>query len=184
MTCLVANNAASKVAFQVDTSSRTITLEEGSGSLFPSPALADDFFMITVVSVDGDLEIMKCTKREGDVLSVDRGQEGTSVCLFPVGSRVEHRFTAGMYKYITDSIFAMENKVAGVQPKLTFDTVPTYGSNNPVTSDGIYAALQNFKTSGARVFTASGTFVVPEGVRFVRVIIQGGGGGGGGAIYW
>ena len=29
------------------------------------------------------------------------------------------------------------------QNKLTFDTTPTSGSNNPVTSGGIYAALQN-----------------------------------------
>lgn len=41
-----------------------------------------------------------------------------------------------------DDIDALEIAVAGKQNTLTFDNVPTNGSTNPVTSDGIYDALQ------------------------------------------
>lgn len=42
-----------------------------------------------------------------------------------------------------DAIVEMRYRQRDYQPKLTFDAVPTEYSDNPVTSDGIYAALQD-----------------------------------------
>ena len=43
-----------------------------------------------------------------------------------------YKLLCKLYKYV-------QNK----QDTLTFDSTPTAGSSNPVTSDGIYAAIQN-----------------------------------------
>lgn len=41
---------------------------------------------------------------------------------------------------------ALSTKINNKQDKLTFDTTPTSGSTNPVTSDGIYKAIADFLT--------------------------------------
>ena len=40
-------------------------------------------------------------------------------------------------------VTSLQSTVAGKQDKLTFDSTPTNGSNNPVTSGGIYNAINN-----------------------------------------
>ena len=137
MTCLAANNAYGTLSISADVSSTTITLSEGEGARFPSP-VGDDFFVVTVFTQNNTMEIMYCTGRDGDVLSVSRAQEGTTAAAFPVGARVENRFTAGMYSWLTTHVItALSNK----QDILTFDTTPTAGSVNPVTSGGIREAI-------------------------------------------
>ena len=44
---------------------------------------------------------------------------------------------------------ATKSELANKQDKLTFDNTPTEGSSNPVTSGGIYEALQNVTPTGA-----------------------------------
>ena len=44
---------------------------------------------------------------------------------------------------LTAEVSAVKRGLAGKQDKLTFDSTPTAGSNNPVTSDGIKKALDN-----------------------------------------
>lgn len=43
---------------------------------------------------------------------------------------------------LTTKMEQLETSVSGKQDKLTFDAAPTEGSSNPVTSDGIYKAIQ------------------------------------------
>ena len=193
MTCLAANNASARLATSVTVEDLAIQLATGEGAMFPTPS-ADDYFMITVFEQTGDafnMEIMKCTHREGDVLTVERAQEGTSAAAFSVSGRVENRFTAGMYNAMGDEVRAIAQSVQqqldGKQDTLTFDTTPTAGSSNPVTSDGIKNAIGN-ATSGVlgpnmQIFTASSSFLVPAGVVKVMVFLIGGGGGGGGSDY-
>jgi hypothetical protein len=137
MTCLAANNAYGTLVVGVDVSSRTLTLSEGEGARFPSP-LGDDFFVVTVFSQSNAMEIMYCTARDGDVLTVQRAQEGTTAIAFPVGARVENRFTAGMYSWMLTHVV---NALSGKQDILTFDSTPIAGSTNPVTSGGIREAI-------------------------------------------
>ena len=62
------------------------------------------------------------------------------------------------------STLASKDEVAKKQDKLTFDTAPTENSANPVTSGGVYTAIQNsvnaVDLSGYWNTTASGTGVV------------------------
>lgn len=149
MTCLAANNASARLATSVTVEDLAIQLATGEGAMFPTPS-ADDYFMITVFEQTGDafnMEIMKCTHRDGDVLTVARAQEGTSAVAFSVSGRVENRFTAGMYNAMGDEVRAIAQSVQqqldNKQDKLTFDTRPTAGSSNPVTSDGIKSAIDS-----------------------------------------
>ena len=103
MACLAANNAYGTLSVSTDVSSTTITLSEGEGARFPSP-VGSDFFVVTAFTQDNTMEIMYCTARDGDVLTVQRAQEGTTAIAFPVGARVENRFTAGMYSWIVDYV--------------------------------------------------------------------------------
>lgn len=94
MVAIFANNATGKLGGDITTSSTTLILQTGNGALFPSPT-GGDYFPITVVKADGTLEIMKCTARSVDTLTVTRSQEGTTAKAFTIGDRVSLRMTAG-----------------------------------------------------------------------------------------
>lgn len=94
MVAIFANNATGKLGGDITTSSTTLILQTGNGALFPSPS-GGDYFPITVIKSDGTLEIMKCTARVSDTLTVTRSQEGTTAKAFSIGDRVSLRVTAG-----------------------------------------------------------------------------------------
>ena len=91
---LFTNNASTTLALGVGLSDTTINLYAGSGALFPSPAGSNYFYISLISSSTNSTEIMKCTNRTGDVLTVVRGQDGTSAQYWNVGDRVELRVTA------------------------------------------------------------------------------------------
>lgn len=93
MVAIFANNATGKLGGDITTSSTTLILQTGNGILFPSPT-GGNYFPITVVKSDGTLEIMKCTERTSDILTVTRSQEGTTAKSFSIGDRVSLRITA------------------------------------------------------------------------------------------
>lgn len=90
---LFANNASSLLAVSVGTGDVSVQVAAGQGSLFPSPS-GGDYFKVTLVDADGNIEICHCTSRSGDLLTVTRAQEGTTARAFTSGvTRVELRVT-------------------------------------------------------------------------------------------
>lgn len=88
------NNASTTLFSTVTVDDTQIVVSPGGGSLFPE--LTDgNFFMITVVDAQGNLEIMCVTSRNVDTFTVNRAQENTPARAFPEGSVVELRLTAG-----------------------------------------------------------------------------------------
>lgn len=88
------NNALTTLFSAVTVGDTQIVVSPGGGSLFPE--LTDgNFFMITVVDAQGNLEIMGVTSRNVDTFTVNRAQENTLARAFPEGSVVELRLTAG-----------------------------------------------------------------------------------------
>jgi hypothetical protein len=71
----------------------SITLTTGQGARFPSLA-GGDYFFATLIDTSNNLEIVKCTARATDVLTVVRGQESTTARAFSTGDRIELRITA------------------------------------------------------------------------------------------
>ena len=73
--------SASELAGAVASGAVSLTLKTGDGAKFPTPA-GGDFFLVTLYQKVGqdevNHEIVKCTARVGDVLTVVRAQEVTT----------------------------------------------------------------------------------------------------------
>jgi hypothetical protein len=88
-----ANSAFATLASGINSSATSITLTTGQGARFPSLA-GSDYFYATLIDTSNNLEIVKCTARSTDVLTVTRGQESTTARAFSTGDRIELRVTA------------------------------------------------------------------------------------------
>ena len=131
---LYANNASSTLAAGVNVTDNTLVLAAGQGSLFPAPT-GGDFFLLTLtqgVGLEASWEIVKCTARSGDSLTVVRAQESTAGAVWPTGSKVELRLTK-------DSMDAKANFVWGSVKTSAFtaDNGGVYACN---TSAGAFVA--------------------------------------------
>lgn len=92
---LFSNDASSLLAASIDAVATSVQVSSGGGASFPNPG-ADEFFKVALVNDSGDLEIVHCTSRSGDILTVTRAQEGTSAQAWTLNAtRVELRNTAG-----------------------------------------------------------------------------------------
>ena len=98
---LFTNNAVGALAAAYDAAATNITMTAGQGGRFPSPGVGE-WFPVTVVDPSNNLEIMRCTTRVADTLTVVRAQEGTAARALGVGDRVEHRLTAASLVAIRD----------------------------------------------------------------------------------
>lgn len=87
----LSNNAASRLASSLSVGATSLLVLDGSS--FPSLS-AGEWFPVTAIKDNGDLEIMRCTERSGNTLTVSRAQEGTAALAFDSGTRVELRVTA------------------------------------------------------------------------------------------
>lgn len=95
MPALLLNNASSRLAASINTTTLEIALSAGDGAKFPTPS-AGQWFPLTLVRNDGAMEILAATARNGDVITVTRGQETTAPLAFSAGDRVELRATAAV----------------------------------------------------------------------------------------
>src|SRR5882672_7128829 len=95
---LFANNASARLKIATPAAPPTIMVEDGYGARFPQPAGdGSNWFMVTVEDRrTGQIEIMKCTQRVNDILTVTRAQEGTTAQDFLQYASVANRMTAGM----------------------------------------------------------------------------------------
>lgn len=94
MPALLLNNAVSRLAGAVTTSSTQISLSAGDGVKFPAPT-GGNWFPLALIRSSGALELVVATARNGDVITVSRAAEGTAALSFSAGDRVELRLTAG-----------------------------------------------------------------------------------------
>lgn len=100
MSVLIKNNASSRLAAPINKTSTQLVLAVNGGEKFPLPTSDGEWFPLTVVRSNGQLEIMRCTQRQGDVLTVERAQEDTLPKEFSVGDRVELRLTANTFRVL------------------------------------------------------------------------------------
>ena len=92
----MSNNASSTLASAISNVSLTCTLSAGSGALFPSPA-ANQYFLMTFVDAATQTlrEIVQCTARSGDTLTIVRAQEGTTALAWNASDLAVNMITAG-----------------------------------------------------------------------------------------
>lgn len=98
MAQLFLNNASAILANAISTTDTALTLASGLGGRFPAPT-GGNYFVLTLYQMSGSIEInheiVRCTSRAGDVLTVVRAQEGTAARAFSSGDPVSMRLTAG-----------------------------------------------------------------------------------------
>lgn len=99
---LAANNAQSVLAAGISASATSLTLNTGTGALFPSPVSGTSFFKLTLIdAATGSLtEIVHVTARAGDVFTIQRGQEGTVPRAWSANDIAANMMTAGTLNYI------------------------------------------------------------------------------------
>lgn len=90
-----ANNASTRLAKDLQTSGKTITVASGETAYFPELPHSDSYFMLTLVDDNGNFEIVKCTAKSNTTFTVERAQEGTTAKFFKQGTTIENRLTAG-----------------------------------------------------------------------------------------
>lgn len=105
------NNATSRIPFDHDEVSTSITVFPGEGERFPTPdAGVGTFCMLTLEDRrSGQIEICRCISRTGDVFTVDRGQEGTLPQYFYGGATVSNRVTARTVEGLYDFSYTKED---------------------------------------------------------------------------
>lgn len=92
---LFTNNAASTLASGITNVATSLTLATGHGVLFPSPT-GGDWFALTLTQATSETswEIVKVTARSGDVLTIERAQEGSIGAAWATDDKAELRLTA------------------------------------------------------------------------------------------
>jgi hypothetical protein len=96
---LANNNAKSVLASGISASATVITVSSGTGGLFPQPVSGQSYFKLTIVDAATKLitEIMHVTSVSGDVMTVQRGQEGTAARVWSTNDIVANMLTAGSF---------------------------------------------------------------------------------------
>lgn len=87
------NDVRSKLAVAVNVGDDEVRVIAGHGVRFPVIDTAGDWFPLAVENENGDIEIMRATGRNGDVITVLRGEEGSTERGFQSGALVELRLT-------------------------------------------------------------------------------------------
>lgn len=94
---LFANDASSTLAAPISPSATSLTLSAGTGAEFPNPSAGQQFGLTLNDAATGLLtEIVYCTARTGDTLTVSRAQEGTVAQSWLAGDLAANLFTAAM----------------------------------------------------------------------------------------
>lgn len=140
------NNVSSLIVGSLSASATSVAVTSGSGANFPSLG-AGDYFYATIIASTGVLEIVKCTSRVNDVLTITRAQEGTLAIPFPDGSRIELRITAKSVRDLVEEYNeASEIAVA--------DAGSLYAATN------VETALAELRTPSISTFTGDGTTTI------------------------
>jgi len=99
-----ANNAYSTLASSINSSVTTVTLASGEGARFPAASVASgNYFYVTIIDTSNVVEIVKVTDRTSDVLTVERGADGTTASSFASSDRVELRVVGAALEELRDS---------------------------------------------------------------------------------
>ena len=160
LTLLASNNASSVLAAGISASATTLTVNTGTGALFPAPVASASYFKLTLVdAATGTLtEIVHVTAVSGDVFTVARGQEGTTARIWSANDIAANMFTSGtLAALLQTNNYLSEIKAAGVTAVAS--AVANLGLGTGLT--GVIGDARNAKMS-VTAASATATFTADE----------------------
>jgi hypothetical protein len=100
-----ANNALSQLALPISPIATSIRVKAGTGNIYPVIGLNEEFYITFTDKATGlTNEIALCTSRLGDVLTVQRGVDGTTAKPWQAGDYVNMFPTAGTLDRFLQSV--------------------------------------------------------------------------------
>jgi len=144
LTLLAANNAQTVLAAGISSSATSITVNTGTGSLFPAPVSGTSYFKLTLVdAATGSLtEIVHVTARTGDVMTIQRGQEGTIARAWSANDIAANMMTAGTLTYLLSNFQPLDETLSAIA------ALPTSANKLPYFSGGDIASLTDLTQVG------------------------------------
>jgi len=158
---LFTNNAATGLVSPITSSATTLTVNGGSGTLFPNPT-GGNYFMITLISSSsGNMEIVQCTARSGDTFTIVRAQEGTTAQAFATGDSVQLRITAGSLQTFANPV-VVNSVAAGTGIGVSSSTGNVTISNTGVTNINAGSGISVSANTGTVTVSATAPTSVPN----------------------
>lgn len=197
LTLLASNNASTVLASSINASATTLTVNTGTGELFPNPVSGTSFFKLTLIdAATGQItEIVHVTARTGDVMTIERAQEGTVARAWSANDIAANMMTAGTLSYILGSFQPLDATLTalaaltGAADKLAYFNGPDTAALTALTGVGrdiigkdtiadvlTYLGLGNIALAGTMtgVFDTNGYLTIPAIIGGVKsnLIIQ------------
>ena len=153
MAVLFSNNAATTLASSVSSSATSITVADGA--VFPAVS-SGDYFYVTLEDVGNTKrEIVKCTARSSNTLTIVRAQDSTTAQTFSSSDKAELRLTAAALNAATSSndfTNADHSKLDGIEASADVTDAGnvvaalTAGSNVAIAADGTISSTDTNTT--------------------------------------
>ncbi len=165
----IKNNAESTLASGISAAATSLSVSAGDGSKFPSSN-----FNITI-----DGEIMLCTTRTGDVLTVTRAQEGTTAAIHAAATVVGLYVTAGIVSQLqtgVDAAFALgvtggnaHDHSGGDGAQIDHTTLANKGTKTHADIDAALGTFPVVNTTPCRYSLGTNQANIPAGTTTVRI---------------
>lgn len=114
------NNAKSTLASDILVGATSLTVATGDGALFPALGAGDYFYVTLIDTADPPaIEVVKCTARATDVLTIVRAQDGSTASAYTAADKVELRIPSVVFEEIVDSVALNTAKTSNVSTSLS-----------------------------------------------------------------
>lgn len=171
------------LAAGIGPSATSITVATGTGALYPSPGAGEQFALtLNDASTRLNFEIVYCTARTGDVLTVVRGQEGTTPASWVIGDFCWNGITSGQMNEVVQVAHMTDATYSPVFAGLTVENDTFFGTGGQFFIDPNNAGSQLFNFASGQylefvpgtgfvlVTTGSLNVTAPSGAIFSALI--------------
>ena len=151
LSLLAANNAQTVLAAGISSSATSLTVNTGTGDLFPAAVSGISYFKLTLIdAATGALnEIVHVTSRSGDVFTIQRGQEGTIARAWSANDIAANMMTAGTLTYLLTNFQPLDPTLS------TIAALATAANKLPYFSGVDIAALTDLTSVGRDIIGKS-----------------------------